>query len=159
MVFKSSLNLVGYEFCFVDYDLLAPDASSKLRGLHESMAYASLTSVKKCRRALRQNGISMKSAFGALSIKVLAALLSKYYQNSGPPKEGAHRDWKCLKAKNGVDARGLGKWGDNCERISKLFPTVANYAFSADTFVTLDDALNCSLESGHDQRNPPSNYY
>ena len=99
MVFKSSLNLVGYEFCFVDYDLLAPDASSKLRGLHESMTYASLTSVKNCRRALRQNGISMKSAFGALSIKVLAALLSKYYQNSGPPKECAHRDWKCLKAK------------------------------------------------------------
>lgn len=139
-------NLVREEFRFVDYDLLAPDASTKLRGLHESMSYASLTAVKKCRRALRQNGISMTSAFGALSIKVLAALVSKYCQNSDPPKEGAYRDWKYLKAQNGVDARGLGKWGDKRDRASKLFPTVANYAFSAKTFVPFDDALNGSLE-------------
>jgi hypothetical protein len=119
---------------FREFDALAPDAINKLFSFEEVVGTTTAVS-HSCRLEMRNTGTTISAVFLALSIKVLAKL----------SKHSADADPGFIAATMGVDARGLGKWGDPRGRRSK-FPEVANYTFGFRAQVPYEDALNDSID-------------
>jgi hypothetical protein len=130
-------------FRIQNYDLAAPDALSKLRGLDEHLVRASAKSLKRCCRELRKKGVSLTSAFSALAIKLLVKLIAECSDDNGATATGS-----CLLAANPIDARAPGKWDDKDKRKlqSKRFPIVGNHAFANATQIQFDAVLASPLE-------------
>jgi hypothetical protein len=122
-------------FSFSNYDMMAPDALSILRGGEYDIAAVSPEHINKCRNLLREAGISMSTAFAALSIKTLAMILENHERNP---------DSKPLLAASPVDGRNLGKWGDKRDRAIHL-PIVGNFVFGISTQVPYEEALRGSI--------------
>ena len=111
-----------------------------MKGLDANVATVSREILSTVLPRLRAAGVTLTSTFGALAIKLLAALLDR---------AGLNPDGKLLSS-NGMDARGLGKWdsasaggtktGNGWTGASKM-PVVANYAFECHTQVPFAAAL------------------
>ena len=125
-------------FRFAAYDIAANNAAA-LKGLDANIATVSREILSTVLPRLRAAGITLTSAFGALAIKLLAALLDR---------AGLNPDQNLLST-NGIDVRRLGKWdktGNGGTRASKM-PVVANYAFGCHTQVPFAAALQETVEA------------
>ena len=144
---EASVRYSPDNFRFAAYDIAANNAAA-LKGLDASLATVSREILSTVLPKLRAAGVTLTSAFGALAIKLLAALLDR---------AGLNPDGKLLST-NGMDARRLGKWdsasadgtktgnGGTGARASKL-PVVANYSVLCHTQVPFAAALQETVEA------------
>jgi hypothetical protein len=108
-----------------------------LHGFQGKIADVPVSHIKDCRAKLREAKLSVTSAFAALSIKTLAAILDHHKMNP---------ESKPLLSTVPVDGRSLGKWGDTKRDKNKVLPVIASYAFPCYTQIKMEDALESSLE-------------
>ena len=123
-------------FQFNDYDHEQPGAIECMRGLplEKVGSHHSQHVMKKVRQGLREQGVTVSSAFTGLAVKVMATLLKhKTGEKPGP-----------LVVSVASDLRPLGKWGDRRDRT--FLPVVGNYPYSHVVRVEFDDAANKSVE-------------
>jgi len=142
---EASIKYSPDNFRFAAYDIAATNAAA-LKGLEANVATVSREILSTVLPRLRAAGVTLTSAFGALAIKLLAALLDR---------AGLNPDGKLLST-NAMDARRLGKWdsasaggtktGNGGTRASKM-PVVANYTFACHTQVPFAAALQETVEA------------
>ena len=144
---EASIRYSPDNFRFAEYDMAATNAAA-LEGLDANLATLPRQVLSTVLPRLRAAGVTLTSAFGALAIKLLAALLDR----AGFNPNGQ------LLSTNGMDARGLGKWDNASARGTKTgngrtgawtskMPVVANYAFSCKTQVPFAAALQETVEA------------
>jgi hypothetical protein len=119
---------------FSEFDPFAPDAINEVFSFQEVVGTTTAV-LDLCKLEMKNKGVTITAVLVALSIKVLAKL-SKHAANVNPG---------FIVATIGVDARGLGKWGDARDLRSK-FPEVANYTFGVSAQVSYEDAMNDSID-------------
>lgn len=124
-------------FTFQDYDIIQPDAVSKMSSLNEELKPVQAAAMKRCRTQLRKQGLTITTCFQALAIKIMALLVDATNMNP------ENRDYIST---TGVDCRKLGKWGLGRRDRKGTFPVVGNYSAALKTTVPAETALSSSLE-------------
>lgn len=124
-------------FTFQDYDMIQPDAVSKMSSLNEELKPVPAAAMKRCRTQLRKQGLTITTCFQALAIKTMALLVDATKMNSD------NRDYIGITP---VDCRKLGKWGLLRRDRKGTFPVVGNYSAALSTTVPAETALSSSLE-------------
>ena len=138
---------------FIEYDFSSPDAISKLRGMEETLAVASSKSLEKTLSELRKDGISLTSAFDALTTKVVSRLIAEDSYSDSTSSDASLRATSKLgdlTVLSLIDARQFGNISKDSKiemPLSKAFAEVGNYIFTHNTQISFKDALAQPLQA------------
>jgi len=122
---------------FPNHDFADPASPSKLKGINAMLSTSSKQVVKKVRKELREEGISISVAFSALAVKLLAVILSNH--NANPEN-------KQVTSSTGTDIRQFSQWGDERDRKQgQQLPVEGNFTCKQLYSFEFDEVLELSL--------------
>ncbi len=127
---------VPYNHFFSDYDFFDPASPSKLKGMNAMITRSPMQIVKKVRKALRQEGLSISVAFSALAVKLLAVVLKNH--NANPEN-------KKIASSTGTDIRQFSQWGDKRDNKKRQLPVEGNFTCKQNYSFEFEEVLSLSL--------------